>query len=98
MRTNKRVWLGSPENEGLVAARQLITIFLHACAFRGGVTGAIGACVRSNFKSKWEFCEFRCFVLQSVVKAVNVREEEKGIIPKKTIVLVVQFYSIQFSA
>jgi hypothetical protein len=36
MRMNKRFWLGSPEDEVLVAAWHLITIFLHACAFRGG--------------------------------------------------------------
>jgi hypothetical protein len=36
----KRFWLRSPADEGLVAAWHLITIFLHACAFRGGQVGA----------------------------------------------------------
>ena len=33
---HKRSWLGSPEDEGLVAAWHLITILKNACAFRGG--------------------------------------------------------------
>lgn len=36
----KRFWLRFSADEGLVAAWHLITIFLHACAFRGGQVGA----------------------------------------------------------